>query len=184
MDEFVVSPAEQRRRIKEARARLGRSSNRFQDRLPQQQQPEQPTARPWIDEWDNPVRGVNVTFGWSTPSPLMPKSISPKRCAEFVAARHGYTYDDIVGDRKPHRLPDARHITLWILHRHTKRGYAELARLFNRDHSTVIHGVKRIKKAVADKTELGAIAIQIERDFMDDFLGISNKIVTARFQVK
>jgi len=76
----------------------------------------------------------------------------------LVALKHGLTRHDILGRVKTTHICRARHEAFYTFRR---RGwsYAEIGRLFGRDHSTIIHGVEKHQKiAFALPVNAGATA--------------------------
>ncbi len=62
--------------------------------------------------------------------------------AESVARRHGVSVEGLLGPRKTHLVVTARHDLMSCLWG-SGLPYAEIGRLLGRDHSSVMHGVRR-----------------------------------------
>lgn len=84
---------------------------------------------------------------------------------EAVARHYGLSADDLVGDKRHPQLVLARQIAMYACRRHLGLSYPELGRAFGgRDHSTVIHAVKKIEKIlVNDKNVRHLVASVAER---------------------
>ena len=50
--------------------------------------------------------------------------------------------DDILGPRRTAKVANARKLAMWRARHETNSSYLKLARIFKRDHSTVIYNVK------------------------------------------
>lgn len=74
-----------------------------------------------------------------------------------VAAEYGVTADDIMGDVRSRNISWARHAAFYAVKAATGASLLRLGRIFNRDHSTILHGIRMHKaRAVAAKTALAA----------------------------
>jgi chromosomal replication initiation ATPase DnaA len=62
---------------------------------------------------------------------------------ERVCARRGVTPLELCGHGRTRSVAAARQELWWLIRRHPERSYSffEIARLFGRDHTTVLHGV-------------------------------------------
>jgi chromosomal replication initiation ATPase DnaA len=59
-----------------------------------------------------------------------------------VADRHKLTPGDLTGPSHVKALFRARAEAMWIIYKNTKYSYPQVARFFNRDHTTVIRACK------------------------------------------
>lgn len=87
---------------------------------------------------------------------------------EAVARQYGLHADDLASDKRHPRLVLARQIAMYVCRRNLGLSYPELGRAFGgRDHSTVIHAVKKIEKMlVNDKNVhklIASVAAKIEK---------------------
>lgn len=73
-----------------------------------------------------------------------------------VSARRGVTRAELCGRRRSRAVAAARHELWWLIRQHPERCYSfpEIARLFGKDHTTVLHGItahgRRQPSAIAD----------------------------------
>ena len=65
--------------------------------------------------------------------------------ASGVAALTGISVAELRGQSKEQHIADARHYAFWLC-RENKMSYSFIGKYFNRDHSTVMYGVTRVKK--------------------------------------
>jgi len=92
----------------------------------------------------------------------MPKLLTPPKreitthaVIDAVARAHNIRAADITGKRRTRTLTEPRHIAMFLARKHTGLSFPELGREFgNRDHSTVQHGVKRIKNLMEKSVDL------------------------------
>ena len=66
-----------------------------------------------------------------------------KMCIGSVARRYQLSFEDILGKRRHRYLVKARHHAMWLVRRNTSLSYTKMAKLFNKDHATVIYGVRK-----------------------------------------
>lgn len=65
-----------------------------------------------------------------------------------VAERHGLTIDDLLGGRRTQDVSEARHEAMWVIRNVLKDdgnprwSLPTIGRIFNRDHTTVLWGVR------------------------------------------
>ena len=59
---------------------------------------------------------------------------------------------DIVGKRRQSKVVAARQKAMWRARHETNSSYLKLARIFRRDHTTVIHNVKCWQKRISGPT--------------------------------
>lgn len=68
----------------------------------------------------------------------------PDSIVKAVASYFEVDADAVLGPRRQRSLVTARHVSMWMCRKHTERSFPELGRFFNRDHTTVQHGVRKI----------------------------------------
>lgn len=78
-----------------------------------------------------------------------------ERIIENAATLFVVSVDDIMGKSRAPRFADPRHIVMWMLRREGL-SYPQIGRLFNRDHTTIMYGCRRVERmpalmAVAEK---------------------------------
>ena len=98
-----------------------------------------------LDRASKPGTPQAFPRGYQTEYPDLSKSYFRDIITPLVAqvcGERGMAVKDILGHCRTKRVTDARH---WVFYEAHKRGipYAEIGRLMNRDHTTVIHGVAK-----------------------------------------
>jgi hypothetical protein len=85
-----------------------------------------------------------------------------------AAARHfSVELNDVLSDRRDRRIALARHVAMYLARELTLKSFQEIGSRFGaRDHSTVVHGVKRIEAMLPFDAELtadvGRIRVELE----------------------
>ena len=81
-----------------------------------------------------------------------PRRLTVARIIEAVAHTHSIRSADITGSRRTRSLTGPRHIAMYLARKHTSLSFPELGREFGgRDHSTVQHGFRKVKRAYEDQ---------------------------------
>jgi chromosomal replication initiator protein len=86
-------------------------------------------------------------------------------CAEF-----GVSKDDLLSKKREATISQARQIAMFLLREDAGLTVARIGRELERDHSTVLHGCKRIEGSVADNDESIISAISAVRENLLDAL--------------
>ena len=83
-------------------------------------------------------------------APVTVKSILKATCEVF-----NFTLDQITGGSRRRPLVDARQIAMYVTRNMTDLSYPEIGRAFgNRDHTTVIHAVRKIEHHMTERKEI------------------------------
>lgn len=78
--------------------------------------------------------------------------ISVKNIISTIAERHGMIYEDVVGHRRSHRIVEARWEAMRTLHELKPwMSISQIARVFNRDHTTALYALGRLSKTKGKK---------------------------------
>jgi hypothetical protein len=84
----------------------------------------------------------------------MPTPKKPwKTFVREVAHRHGLTLDDLVGPARSRKISGPRQEAMWVLHQQKRWSLPTIGEfLGGRDHTTILHGVRRHAKRLAETT--------------------------------
>lgn len=81
-----------------------------------------------------------------------------------VADHFKVPLSDMASDRRSVTYTRPRQVAMYLSRRLTTRSYPQIGRKFgDRDHATVIHGVRRIEELVRTDRKLGSAVRKIER---------------------
>ncbi len=132
-----VSPSEQYRRSREAKERLGIIPARrpFVVRslpAPEAVEPEEPVEAPIVP----PLPKGRVPLDMHMPC-------SARFLIKLASLRHGISVADIMSSKRTFLVSAARHEAMGLVYQHTQMSLPGIGSLFNRDHTTVLHGMKR-----------------------------------------
>ncbi len=82
------------------------------------------------------------------------KSYAPEYIVEKIAAYYNLTVEDILGKGKTKNIANARQIAIYLMRKLTGLTLAEIGSALNRDHSTVLHSIRKIEDSITTDTEL------------------------------
>ena len=80
--------------------------------------------------------------------PNQKKIITPEFIIDVVAEHFDITTADILSDKRDSYIAQPRQIAMYLSKRYTLRNGNEIAKVFKRDHSTVLHGIKTIENKI------------------------------------
>ncbi len=84
-----------------------------------------------------------------------PATVTVSGIIEAVARFHNLRSADITGNKRTRTLTNPRHIAMYLARVHTTLSFPELGREFGgRDHSTIQHGYRKVKKQLDSDTDL------------------------------
>jgi chromosomal replication initiation ATPase DnaA len=69
----------------------------------------------------------------------------PGRVVAAVESLHGIDFAELRGESRNRQVCYVRHLAMFALKRHARMPIVDIERLFNRDHATVIAGIRRIE---------------------------------------
>lgn len=94
-----------------------------------------------------PISPPPIEIAPITESPEEPEAaITVRRIIHETAEYFGFTYAHLVGERRSAPIVRARQVAMYIAHGVVLNStYPMIGRAFRRDHTTILHGVRRIK---------------------------------------
>ncbi|MFN2544397.1 MAG: chromosomal replication initiator protein DnaA [Actinomycetota bacterium] len=86
--------------------------------------------------------------------PLPGAEIPAQAILDETASYFGLTRDDLVSKNRSRPLTTARHVAMYLLRECTGLSLIKIGELFDRDHTTVLHGVKKIELLMRDRAPI------------------------------
>lgn len=62
-----------------------------------------------------------------------------------VTLSFGVSRTDLLSDRRPRRIVDARHVAMWLGRTYLQLSFPDIGSALRRDHTSVMHGVRRVE---------------------------------------
>ena len=110
---------------------------------------------------EKPVLGKSIT--------IEHQAIPIKAVFEAVALHDKIPLADIMGESRSAKVVMSRHIAFYLCVKLSKRGWSEMKHYTGRDHTTILHGFRRVSKLVCNDPEMNARVHQISVDILTDF---------------
>jgi chromosomal replication initiator protein len=82
------------------------------------------------------------------------QNLTPELIRDFIAQQFQVSLDDIQSKSRKKEVAFPRQVSMYLSRKHTERALSDIGRAFNRDHSTVVHSVKRITVSMARSTSV------------------------------
>ena len=109
------------------------------------------------------AKGVNVV---SAADVIKSPASAAKAALRAVSQRTGVPVDAILGRERRSAIAAARHEAVWRVHEATKWSLPRVGRFFDdRDHTTVLHSLRRMENRAAKDPELRAYMTLVRRMF-------------------
>lgn len=70
--------------------------------------------------------------------------LTPQMISEFVGSQFKVSMKDMQSRSRKKALTFPRQVAMYLSRKHTSESLAEIGRIFNRDHSTVLHSIKKV----------------------------------------
>lgn len=130
-------------------------------------------AKPKVVIW----RGINDAPYWRgmwfwelialTPKPQNVFRPTIKHIIRVVADHYGVTADEIISARRTLTVTRPRQVVMYLARHFTLRSLPEIGRaLGGRDHTTVLYGVSRIDKLIAQSPEMKRTIEELTQEIM------------------
>ena len=102
--------------------------------------------------------------------------------ARLVAQVHGVSIGDLRGRRQSRTYTHPRQMAFYLAASLTGKSHPEIGRFFDRDHTTVLHGVRAFGDRMARDPELMALTRRIEAH--PDLKGLADTIAEDAFRIE
>ena len=89
-------------------------------------------------------------------------NISIDKIMEIVANYYDLTVPDIRGIKRTQSIALARQIAMYLSTQYTRFSTTQIGKYFNKEHGSVIHGAKKIKKCMEENKKLKSDIVNIE----------------------
>ncbi len=118
---------------------------------------------------------------WSAPallSPKQPNDVKTDNIIADVCEVYGIELCDLMSNRRHRILVEPRQVLFYILHKKMNIPCVKVGKMFNKNHTTVLHGANNIKVFMENEADLrervNGVLIR------NDYFGLTNKIETSR----
>jgi chromosomal replication initiator protein len=95
------------------------------------------------------------------------QSINVESIQNLVASHYNLNIKEMLSARRSRSLARPRQIAMYLAKQHTTNSLPDIGRKFsNRDHTTVIHAVKKIDELIKNDNEIKQSVIEIRKKFL------------------
>lgn len=101
---------------------------------------------------DAPLHSVPGTTSGSENKPESTPKVRP--ILEFIAAHYGLTPQEIINYKRTEKYLWPRHVGMYLASQLTGRSSMQIAKVFQRDNSTVRHAKQKIARLLRDHPEV------------------------------
>lgn len=98
-------------------------------------------------------------------SPTAPRTLDAAEIQKRVAARYGLDLATLHSSRRTHRLAHARQVAMYLIRHQLQSSLPEIGRMFGKDHTTVLAGIRRIAEQRAEDPVVQDELEELERMF-------------------
>lgn len=123
--------------------------------LAPEEQPEEIALRAMLDQVWTQIYGENEFLRKTA---FLMKGFSGRQSARYVIAKvlvkHGMTFIDIAGQAKSQKFVDCRFEIYYRLRRELGLSLMQVGRMLNKDHTSVLHGYRRMEEKIANGYKL------------------------------
>lgn len=92
-------------------------------------------------------------------------SVGHREIVEEVSRLYALRPEEVLGNGRRPQLVLARQIAMYVCRRRLGLSYPELGRMFGgRDHSTVVHAIKKIKKMLESNKDVQTVVAALEKN--------------------
>jgi len=101
-----------------------------------------------------------------------------KDCADVVSTILQVSIKDLYGDRKQKWVAEARMYVYWLAKEYTRFSLPRIGRAMRRDHSTILHGIKKINKLIEENDERAiALTKQMQKELDNRFGDVDQLVI-------
>lgn len=84
----------------------------------------------------------------------LPRLVTLWEITQLVCEAYGVRRTELMSIRRQKWLVDPRHVAMWLAHRYTSCSLPQIGHHMRRDHTTVMHGCRRVEKQLATDPNL------------------------------
>ena len=88
--------------------------------------------------------------------PNQKKTITPEFIIEIVAEHSSIPVSEILSVKRDSEITLARHISMYLCRKYTKCSFKEIAKIFDKDHTSVMHGVDKIEERIKNEPDFAS----------------------------
>jgi chromosomal replication initiator protein len=92
------------------------------------------------------------------------RNVSPRKLLEFIASERGVTVDELLGQNRSSKIAEPRQLAMYLLREFNEISLPQIGEILGgRDHTTVMHGINKIR----ENEKLKKLADNIWQNFLN-----------------
>ena len=95
-----------------------------------------------------------------------PVTVTVDKILAAVTDRYGVTKDDLLGTKRNKEISDARHVSIYLIREITEMSLPNIAKIYGKDHSTVLTSIQKISKRVHTDPSFAAEIADLRKNLM------------------
>ena len=150
-----LTRAERRERVKNFHAHIARKAAELQaEAYPAETDPPGPQLAPI----------ANVVIADAAEIAFLDLRITVDKIQRIVCKEFGISRSEICSGRRHSNVVRPRHIAMYLSKHMTDRSLPQIGRMFgNRDHTTILHAIRKIEQCMEADADLAAIVMALEQ---------------------
>ncbi len=92
------------------------------------------------------------------------RMVSPESIIAKVTEKFGISVEELKSKNKQRRIADARQVCMYLIREMTDLSLPRIGEIFNRDHTTVLHGWRTISDGMAQDGEMRSLLSDMQRE--------------------
>ena len=105
---------------------------------------------------------VGVDIRYLTPGPIISRTPDPATIIGHVANHFDVTEAGLKSHQRSRRIAYPRFVAYWLYSELTGHTLPQIGKIFDRDHTTIMHGIRTVKKWIAEARPLGDEAMLLK----------------------
>lgn len=96
-----------------------------------------------------------------------PVNVTVDKIFSAIEKKYGVKKADLSGKSRVKEIANARHLAIYLIRNITEMSYPNIAKIFNRDHSTVISSEETIIKKMNSDASFASVVAEIKKEIKD-----------------
>jgi chromosomal replication initiator protein len=109
-----------------------------------------------------PTRGLTLGIDDAGYVTIKPR-LTVKRIQAVVSAFYGIEPREMTSDRRAREVARPRQIAMYLARETTPKSLPDIGRLFKRDHTTVMHAIRRVESLMGEDDDF-AVDVELLRE--------------------
>ena len=93
-----------------------------------------------------------------------PVSVTVDKIFNVLYKKYGITRESLTGNKRNKDIANTRHIAIYLIREYTEMSFPSIAKIFDRDHSTIISSHRLIENKLFDDPKVLADIQDIQKE--------------------